>query len=142
MHPRPGKILTPIEGSARLDLRHAGAALLRAAQRARMIAAQTGTAVVVTRNGVLEHVYPLPGRSNEMNLPQAIYDHAKALPPELQREALDFIAWLEHRHALRSPEADTDAFLKRLAGSLGDDFPDDIADAGLASDLPREGLAS
>ena len=34
------------------------AAMLRAAQRARQIAAQTHTALVVQRNGALEYLYP------------------------------------------------------------------------------------
>lgn len=79
-----------------------------------------------------------------MNLPDTIYAHAKALPPDLQREALDFIAWLEQRHARRSgpaTAAGTEAFLQRVAGSLGEDFPDDIDNAGLSDDLPRDGLA-
>lgn len=42
------------------DLRHSQAAMLRAAQRARQLAAQTGTAVVVSHGGVLEHLQPSP----------------------------------------------------------------------------------
>ena len=48
----------PIDRAANADLRNSGIALRRAAQRAREIAAKTGTALVVVRNGVLEHVYP------------------------------------------------------------------------------------
>lgn len=40
------------------DLRGSLKALQRAAQRARRIAEQTGTAIVVVRHGKLEHVYP------------------------------------------------------------------------------------
>lgn len=40
------------------DLRASWPALLRAAQRAREVAAQTGTAIVIRRNGVIEYVYP------------------------------------------------------------------------------------
>ena len=48
----------PIENANNADLRGSLLALQRAALRARQIAAQTGTAVVVVRNGVLEHIYP------------------------------------------------------------------------------------
>lgn len=48
----------PIEQARDADLRQAGAALLRAAERARALAQQTGTALVVSRNGVLEYVTP------------------------------------------------------------------------------------
>lgn len=40
------------------DLRGSWDAVQRAARRARRIAAQTGTAIVVARDGKLEHVYP------------------------------------------------------------------------------------
>jgi len=50
----------PIETASNTDLRGSWLALQRAAVRARQIAAQTGTALVVVRNGVLEHVYPQP----------------------------------------------------------------------------------
>lgn len=40
------------------DLRGSFKALQRAAQRARQIAGQTGTAIVVVRHGKLEHIYP------------------------------------------------------------------------------------
>jgi len=48
----------PIELALDSDLRQAGVALLRAADRARALAQQTGTALVVSRNGVLEYVTP------------------------------------------------------------------------------------
>jgi hypothetical protein len=57
-NPRPQ--LPSIETATNADLRGSWPALLRAAERARHIAAQTGTAVVVVRNGVLEHDYPKP----------------------------------------------------------------------------------
>lgn len=78
-----------------------------------------------------------------MNLPDTIYAHARALPADLQREALDFIAYLEQRYHIASAipgRLTTEAFIERFAGSMGDDFPDDIDDAGLASDAPRESL--
>jgi hypothetical protein len=52
----------PISQSLDADLRHSQAALERAAQRARAIAAQTGTAIVISRQGVIEHIYPGQGQ--------------------------------------------------------------------------------
>jgi hypothetical protein len=51
----------PISQSMDADLRHSQAALERAAHRAREIAAQTGTAIVISRQGVIEHIYPALG---------------------------------------------------------------------------------
>lgn len=48
----------PISEARDPDLRGSEPALHRAAQRARELAAQTGTAIVVSRNGVLEYIYP------------------------------------------------------------------------------------
>jgi hypothetical protein len=48
----------PIEQATDRDLRLSLAALQRAAQRARDVAAATGTALVISRNGVIEHVVP------------------------------------------------------------------------------------
>ena len=45
-----------------------------------------------------------------------------------------------HIEAKGSPSLTTSAFIERFAGSLGDDFPDDIDDTDLASDAPRERL--
>ena len=50
----------PIETAHNSDLRGSWLALQRSAARARQIAMQTGTALVVIRNGVLEHIYPIP----------------------------------------------------------------------------------
>lgn len=78
-----------------------------------------------------------------MNLPDTIYAHARALPADLQREALDFIAWLEKRYDIQPPAAgglSTDVFIQRFAGSFGDDFPDDIDETDWAVDTPREVL--
>ncbi len=50
----------PIETACNGDLRGYWPALQRAAERARQIAAQTGTALVVVRHDVLEHLYPQP----------------------------------------------------------------------------------
>lgn len=78
-----------------------------------------------------------------MNLPEAIYAHARALPADLQREALDFIAYLEQRYGLASPASSglsTEDFIRRFAGSLGEDFPDCVGESGLGQDMPREVL--
>ena len=78
-----------------------------------------------------------------MNLPDTIDAHVRALPVNLQRETLDFIAYLAQRYGISpippEPMA-TEAFITRFAGSLGGDFPDDIDDAGLAPDPPRAPL--
>jgi hypothetical protein len=79
-----------------------------------------------------------------MNLAERIFAHARALPSGLQRQAMDFIVWLEERHRKRAVQDErlgTTAFIERHAGSLGDDFPDDIDDADLSPDAPREPLA-
>jgi hypothetical protein len=34
----------------------------------------------------------------------------------------------------------TEVFLEKMAGCLGEDFPDDIDDADLGADTPREPL--
>ena len=49
-----------LENARSSDLRGSWQALQRAAQRAREVAVQTGTDLVVTRNGVLEHIKPQP----------------------------------------------------------------------------------
>lgn len=50
----------PLEMATNADLRGSWQALLRAAVRAREIAAQTGTALVVVRDGGVAHIYPQP----------------------------------------------------------------------------------
>lgn len=78
-----------------------------------------------------------------MNLPDMIFSRAQALPTALQQEALDFIGYLEQRYQLGAVAAardDTEAFLTRLAGSLGADFPDEIDSGDLPPDLPRDTL--
>lgn len=79
-----------------------------------------------------------------MTLPETIYEHVRALPAELQREALDFVQSLEQRYRLQRPSAlvrETEAFIARFAGSLSDDFPDDINDADLDDDVTRDAIA-
>ncbi|HHW75923.1 MAG TPA: DUF2281 domain-containing protein [Xanthomonadaceae bacterium] len=78
-----------------------------------------------------------------MNLPDTIYAHARALPADLQRETLDFISYLEQRYRITPSipnRFSTEAFIEHFAGSIGNDFPDDIDDADLAVDITREPL--
>lgn len=64
----------PIEQAVNPDLRGSWPALQRAAQRARELAIQTGTAIVVSRNGVIEHIRPQPETASpHMREPQAPY---------------------------------------------------------------------
>jgi len=48
----------PIEQARDADLRLSFVALQRAALRARQIAEQTGTAIVISRDGILEYCQP------------------------------------------------------------------------------------
>jgi hypothetical protein len=48
----------PIESAKDADLRSSAIALQRAALRARELAERTGTALVVSHQGVMEHVWP------------------------------------------------------------------------------------
>lgn len=50
----------PIEQAKDPDLRLSQAAMQRAAQRARDLAHATGTAIVVSHDGVIEHLTPKP----------------------------------------------------------------------------------
>jgi hypothetical protein len=49
-----------IDQATSADLRGSWQALLRAAQRARELAAKTGTELVVSRDGVIERIRPEP----------------------------------------------------------------------------------
>ena len=53
----------PIEMARDPDLRLSAVALQRAAHRAHELARQTGTAVVISRDGVVLHVQPKPALS-------------------------------------------------------------------------------
>ena len=77
-----------------------------------------------------------------MNLAETIYTHVSALPTDLQRETFDFIGFLEARYGLApaAPRLTTQGFIDRFAGSLGEDFPDDVNAADLGRDGPRESL--
>ena len=50
----------PIEMARDADLRLSAVALQRAARRAHELAHQTGTAVVISRDGVVQYVQPKP----------------------------------------------------------------------------------
>lgn len=73
-----------------------------------------------------------------MTLAETIQTHVRLLPPALQREALDFIAWLEVRYGIKKPAvpvaapSSTEEFIARHAAALSDDFPDDIDDSDLS----------
>ncbi len=68
----------PIETANNSDLRGSWLALQRAAVQARQTAAQTGTALVVIRDGVLEHIYPQsPHASPKLEQPSAGYRESK-----------------------------------------------------------------
>lgn len=65
----------PIETAQDADLRQSQRAMQRAALRAREIAARTGTAIVISRRGVVEEVRPdaaVPAQAVEE--PPAAYD--------------------------------------------------------------------
>ena len=70
-----------------------------------------------------------------MTLAETIYQHSLHLPEPAAREALAFIQRLEERYGIvpTAPKApdDTEAFLAAVAGTLGEDFPDDITDDDL-----------
>lgn len=61
----------PIETARSPGLRGSWLALQRAAVRARQIAVQTGTAVVVVRDGVVQHLYPASAASAQSPAPDA-----------------------------------------------------------------------
>jgi hypothetical protein len=79
-----------------------------------------------------------------MSIADNIYHHSRKLPEQAAREALDFIQFLEQRYAVKSTlptrAKDTESFLSSVAGTLGDDFPDDITDDDLGTDAPRKEL--
>lgn len=49
----------PISSARDSDLRLSPAAMMRAAERARHVATQTGTLLIVSRNGVIERIRPI-----------------------------------------------------------------------------------
>ena len=54
--------MKPIESARDADLRSSQPAMQRAARRARELAARTGTAIIVSHNGVIEQIRPEPER--------------------------------------------------------------------------------
>ncbi len=79
-----------------------------------------------------------------MTLAETIYQHSRHLPESAARQVLTFIQTLEQGYRVTTPASaasnDTEAFLAAVAGTLGDDFPDDITDDDLGVDAPREAL--
>ncbi|EIC27854.1 DUF2281 domain-containing protein [Methylomicrobium album] len=78
-----------------------------------------------------------------MSLAETIYQHSLNLPESVAKEALDFIVFLEQRYGIKKKTdlaSDTEAFLAAVTGGLSDDFPDDITDEDLGSDIPRQEL--
>ena len=63
----------PIELARDADLRLTHTALRRAALRAHELARQTGTAIVVSRQGVIEHLPPQPERAVTVQEPSQPY---------------------------------------------------------------------
>ncbi len=63
-----------IDKAKSADLRGSWHALHRAAQRARELAAQTGTELIVSRAGAIERIKPTPGAvSHQAHEPSAPY---------------------------------------------------------------------
>lgn len=67
----------PIDAARDADLRLSAQALRRAAQRAREIARQTGTAVIVSRGGVVEALRPPPAGGVPAQEPTPPYGEGK-----------------------------------------------------------------
>lgn len=66
----------PIETACDADLRMSAQAMQRAAQRARELAARTGTTLVISRQGVIEHLRPDAAASAQaVKEPPAGYDN-------------------------------------------------------------------
>lgn len=62
-----------IDQANNADLRGSWHAIQRAAQRARELAAQTGTELIVSRDGVIERIRPQPAPSHRVQEPEASY---------------------------------------------------------------------
>ncbi|NJN46912.1 MAG: DUF2281 domain-containing protein [Candidatus Competibacteraceae bacterium] len=75
-----------------------------------------------------------------MTLAETIYTHSLKLPEPAALEVLAFIQDLEKRYGVGPASDDTEAFLAAVAGTLGDDFPDDISEIDLGKDVLRETL--
>lgn len=57
------------------DLRGSWPALQRAAQRARELAAQTGTELIISRDGAIERIRPRP-TAGSLQTPESVLHHA------------------------------------------------------------------
>ncbi len=90
----------PIEYARDADLRRSEIALKRAALRAREIAKRTGTAIVISRNGVIEHVKP---EVNEPMTTQALIALALKQPPAERLEVIKVLL-----QSLERPDAEFD----------------------------------
>jgi hypothetical protein len=78
-----------------------------------------------------------------MSLSDTIYQHSLNLPEAVAKEALDFIFFLEQRYGIKNTpivSTDTEAFLQAVACGLSEDFPDDISDDDLGTDVMRQEL--
>ena len=79
-----------------------------------------------------------------MTLAETIYQHSLHLSEPAARQVLTLIQTLEKGYRVTPPVSvdtdDTEAFLAAVAGTLGDDFPDEITDDDLGVDAPREAL--
>jgi len=80
-----------------------------------------------------------------MNYADAIYRRSLSLPDPAAREALDFIDFLLQRYGTAplaadraAPNRDAAALIQAAAGGWGTDVPDDVDDADLAVDAPRD----
>lgn len=67
-----------IEQASNADLRGSWQALQRAARRARELAAKTGTELIVSREGAIERIKPLPEAAQQPVQPCAGPDRGKA----------------------------------------------------------------
>lgn len=65
----------PISSARDTDLRFSLIALQRAVRRAHEVAAQTQTTIVISRNGIIEHIAPqLPARTAYVQEPARTYE--------------------------------------------------------------------
>ncbi|MDO9180466.1 MAG: DUF2281 domain-containing protein [Agitococcus sp.] len=80
-----------------------------------------------------------------MSITQTLQAHIQALPAVFQSEVLDFVEYLEKKYGIglaekKADNAQTDAFIARMAYSLGDDFPDDVNDLDLGEDSAKDAI--
>lgn len=75
----------PLEQAMNADLRGSWPALQRAARRARELAAQTGTAIVVNRDGLIAYIQP-----NALTDQGYRESHQEALTEQFIRDDVDW----------------------------------------------------